>query len=212
LNRSDDPPKKMPAIYLWNVEFTSSDLSIGANAPESGKMLEEEFDGDGKRTDFKLTVPPLRPLLNIAYPRTRQRREGRDFKVDYSTGSIAFIEPPEKGRKNIFVQYHSGKDAAEVRGMRLLLTYNLDVWSDESEENSSLTNQVASILLKTRDSLASKGIALRLSGGRDLTSKDGIPSGVFCKRLQCLAEADMLVKMPIPRMEKIEMTKKKDLT
>lgn len=198
----------MPAVYLWNDEFTSSDITIGAYAGDEGKAVEDAFDGDGKRNEFKLSTLPLRPTVNVVSP---AGREGRDFKIDYSTGTVLFINPPEKGRKNILVRYNSGKDSAEVRGLRLKLGYNLDVWSNEAEEGSVLANQVASIILKTRDDLALKGIALRLSGGRDLTSKDGIPSGVYCKRLDCTAEAEMLVKLPTPRIDRIEMKKKDNL-
>lgn len=211
LQRSDDPPKKLPAVYLWNSQFTSTDMSIGAFAGEQGKILEDTFDGDGSRREFKLTVPPLKPVMVVATPANRERREGRDFKVDYATGTLVFPDPPEKGRKNILVRYQSGKDAAEVRGLRLKLGYNVDVWSAEPEEGSILTNQVASIILKTREELASKGIELRLSGGHDLTSKDGVPSGVYCRRLDCIAEAEMIVKLPTPRIEKIQL-KSRDTT
>ncbi len=209
LHRSDDPPKKMPAVYLWNAEFTSSDMTIGAYAGKEGKIVEDAFDGDGKRVEFKLSTLPLRPSVTIASP---LGREGRDYTVNYSTGMVKFNIPPEKGRKNVLVSYSSGKDSAEVRGLRLKLDYNLDVWSSEAEEGSILANQVASIILKTRDDLASKGISLRLSGGRDLTAaKDGIPSGVYCRRLDCIAEAEMLVKLPTPRIDRIEMKQRDNL-
>ncbi len=205
IQKSQVPPKKIPAIYLWNRGFTASDLSIGANAPETGDIVEDVFDGDARKTTFKLSTVPLRPLLLVETPANRVKKEGRDFTVDYSAGSLTLLDPPERGRKNMRVRYHSAKGSGEVKGLRVKLIYNVDVWASEQKESGSIVNEVASILLKTRESFESKGIQLKLTRGRDLTARDGIPDGVFCKRLECVAEADMFVKIPIPRIEKIEL-------
>ena len=203
IQKSDGPPKKTPAIFLWNRAFTAADTSIGGNAPESGQNEEDGFDGDGKRTEFKLSDPPLRSRVIVEYPTGKTKREGKDFTVDYASGVLTFQNPPEKGRKNVIARYTSGKGAGEVKGLRLKLRYNVDIWTSEPVAGGSVANQVASAVLLSQDSLASKGIQLRLLRGHDLSPQDGVSAGLFCKRLECIAEADLLVKIPYTRMEKI---------
>ena len=70
----------------------------------------------------------------------------------------------------------------------------------------TFTNQVASAILLSRESLAEKGIQLRLVRGRDLPLENS-ESGMYCKSLECIAEADMQVRIPYTRMEKILMKK-----
>jgi hypothetical protein len=126
-------------------------------------------------------------------------------------GVVTFASAPEKGRKFV-VRYLSGKGAGEVKALRLKLVYNLDVWASEPSEMGSVTNQVASAILLSRDSLASKGIQLRLVRGNDLPLQDGASSGMYCKSLECIAEADMQVKVPYTRMEKILVKKPEKTT
>jgi hypothetical protein len=206
IQKSTSPPKKIPIVYLWNRSFTASDVSIGAAAPETGERIEDRFSGDGKNASFKLSNPPLRPHLSVTL-QGRTMREGRDYRVDYSKGTLTFLQAPEKGQKNIQVSYASGKGASEVRAQRLRLTYNLDIWASEQSTGGTIMNEVASALLLSRDYLASQDIQLRLTGGRDVTDIDGIPDGLFCKRLECVAEADLFVKRHIPRIERIDFKK-----
>jgi len=205
IRRSETPPKTTPAVYLWNRSFTASDTSIGANVPETGAEIEEEFDGDGKKTVFKTSNPPLRPLSGIVVRPRSKLKEGRDFTVDYAKGVLSFSEPPEKGKKNILLRYRSAKDAGEVKGLKLKLVYDLDVWASDPAEEGSIVNDVASAILKTRDSLAAKGIQFRIAQGRDLEAGEGVPDGLLCKRVECTAEAELFVKIPVTRMEKIEV-------
>lgn len=128
--------------------------------------------------------------------------------MDYAKGVVTFPQPPAKGRKNILVQYSSGKTAGQVKGLRLKLVYNLDVWTSTPEEHASLPTKLASVLISNQEALAAKGIQLRLTRGRDFTTKEGIPNGVLCKRLECIAEADMFVKIPMHRMEQIPIRMK----
>ncbi|OLD04403.1 hypothetical protein AUG19_00315 [archaeon 13_1_20CM_2_54_9] len=205
IRKSDSPPKTTPSVHIWNRAFTASDLSIGANAPEAGTTTEEQFDGDGKRISFKMSNPPLRPLSGVVIQPRRTLKEERDYTVDYARGILTFSEPPEKGRRNILLRYRSGKDAGEVKGLRLKLVYDLDVWATDVEEEGLIVSDIASAIMKTRETLASKGIQLRIEGGRDFSPNEGLPDGLLCKRVECTAEADMLVKIPIPRIEKIEV-------
>jgi hypothetical protein len=154
---------------------------------------------------FELSTKPLRRQLSLESPPGRTRSEGADFNVDYAMGVVAFKTPPEKGRK-IVVRYFSGKGAGEIKALRLKLVYNLDVWGSEPSEIGKATNQVASAILLSRELLASKGIQLRLVRGRDLPPQNG-ESGMYCKSLECIAEADMQVRIPYTRMEKILMKK-----
>ena len=206
IQKSTTPPKKTPALYVWNRSFQASDSSIGGTGPESSEGVQDEFDGDGKRTQFELSGRPLRNQLTLEYPPGRARKEGEDFRVDYATGVVTFSSPPDKGRK-VAVRFLSSKGAGEAKMLRLKLVYDLDVWASDPSEIGSVTNQVASAVLLSRESLAAKGIQLRLVQGRDLPAQDNTPSEVYCKSLECIAEADMQVKVPYTRMEKILMKK-----
>jgi len=190
---------------VWNKAFTSTSTSIGGTGPETGDTTRDEFDGDGKKIKFELSAKPLRRQLALETPPGRTRDEGTDFRVDYATGIVAFESPPEKGRK-IVVRYYSGKGSGEVQALRLRLVYSLDVWGSEPSEMGSFANQVASAILLSRESLAERGIQLRLVRGRDLPLENG-ESAMYCKSLECVAEADMQVRTPYTRMEKILVKK-----
>lgn len=195
----------MPTISVWNRSFTTSDLAVSREGPTFGEVLKDEFSGDEKRVSFKLSALPLRPLLSVEHPPERLAKEGDDFKIDYGAGVLTFFEPPSRGSKNLVVQYYGGKKAAQVSGLRVNLQYFLDVWADDPEEESLIVDEIVSVLLKTRESLDSKGIQIQLRGGSDLTQKDGVPEGMFCRRLEFSAEAHLLLRIPIPRIEKIEV-------
>lgn len=204
IQKSTTPPKKTPSLYVWNKAFQASDTSIGGSGPDTSETVQDEFDGDGKRTQFELSSRPLRSQLILEYPPGRPRQEGTDFKVDYIAGVVTLSTPAEKGRK-VTVRFLSSKGAGEAKMLRLKLTYDLDVWASDPSEIGAVTNQVASAILLSREPLAAKGIQLRLVQGRDLPAQDGAPSEMYCKSLECVAEADMQVKTPYTRMEKILM-------
>jgi hypothetical protein len=204
IQKSTTPPKKTPSLQVWNRAFEASDTSIGGAGPESSEVIQDDFDGDGKRTQFELSSRPLRGELSLEYPPGRTRREETDFRVDYATGTVTLTTPPEKGRK-ILVRFLSSKGAGEAKMLRLKLIYDLNVWASDPSEIGSVTNQVASAILLSREGLAAKGIQLRLVQGKDLPTQDGVPSELYCKSLECIAEADMQVKIPYTRMEKILM-------
>jgi hypothetical protein len=206
IQKSTTPPKKTPSLYVWNKAFQASDTSIGGTGPESSESVQDEFDGDGRRTQFELSGRPLRSQLTLEYPPGRAREEGTHFKVDYTTGVVTLSTPAEKGRK-IVVRFLSSKGAGEAKMLRLKLVYDLDVWASDPSEIGAVTNQVASAIILSRESLAAKGIQLRLVQGRDLPAQNGTPSEMYCKSLECVAEADMQVKIPYTRMEKIVMKK-----
>jgi hypothetical protein len=148
----------------------------------------------------------LKSQFSLEYPLGRFRKEGTEFGVDYATGVVTFTAAPEKGRK-VIAHYLSSKGAGEVKALRLKLVYNIDVWASEPSEMGSVTNQVASAILLSREALANKGIQLRLVRGRDLPLQNGESSTMYCKSLECIAEADMQVKVPYTRMEKILVKK-----
>ncbi len=125
--------------------------------------------------------------------------------MDYGTGVLTFFQPPKRGSKNLVVEYYAGKKSAEVKSLHVNLQYALDVWANDHDEEGVISDEIFSVFLKTRESLESKGIQIHLRGGSDLTQKDGVPDGLFCKRLEFDAEANLNLRMPISRIEKIEV-------
>lgn len=205
VRRSDNPPKKMPAIWLWSRSFTTSDVAVSRDGPTIGEVVRDEFNGDGEKVSFKLSSPPLRPLLSVEHPPDGLAREGEHFKIDYGAGMLTFFEPPSRGNKNLVVEYYGGKKAAEVKSLRVSLHYSLDVWATDHAEESIIIDEIVSVLVKTREYLESMGIEIRLRGGSDLTQKEGVPDGLSCRRLEFDAEANLILRMPIPRIQRIEV-------
>jgi hypothetical protein len=195
----------MPAIWVWNRSFTTSEVAVSTDGPTIGDVVRDEFSGDGEKLSFKLSTPPLRPILSVEHFPERRAKEGEHFKMDYGTGMLTFFQPPNRGSKNLVVEYYAGKKSAEVKSLRVNLHYALDVWANDHDEESLISDEIFSVFLKTRESLESKGIQIHLRGGSDLTQKDGVPDGLFCKRLEFDAEANLNLRMPISRIEKIEV-------
>jgi hypothetical protein len=198
-------PAGLPAVYVYNPRFVFEDGGFGGGAAQVATEIKESLSGDGSTTSFVLSGRPQRPLLRLEHPTGVPNMENVEFTVDYSKASISFSSPPAKGEGNIVVRYNSAKGAGTLRYVRLNLSYNVDIWSATERERDEATIEAIKAVALSQENLSQKGMQLRPVEGRDLGREDGIPTGVFAKRVVYSVEVNLPVKVPAPTIEKIEL-------
>jgi len=200
--KKDNLQAILPAISFENVEFKTEDLGIGFSSGAKKEGQQDKFKGDIKTTEFKLSKKPLKPLAIVECPPGTRKREIDDYTVDYEKGIINFRIPPEKG-KDISIKYFINKSAAETKGLKLNLKYNLNIWAANEQERDKITMDVLKTLLTFTDVLSSKGIILRTIGGKNIDG-DKIKD-VFGKNIECNIETEIYVEIPYEIIKKIEI-------
>jgi hypothetical protein len=203
----------LPAIAFYDTDFTFEKTGIGQGLSVTSEETKDELSGDGNNTKFKLKNIALRPLISVEVPAGNKLMESSEYTVDYLKSEISFRTAPSKapkGKTNIFVTYSMMKSAGESRGIRLKINCNFDIWAKNLAQSDELTLRLVRSILFAEDSLISKGISFTLLGGTLITSEDGSKlKDLFARRLLCRVETDIHFVDKVPRMEKIELTKKK---
>lgn len=194
--------EKLPAISIVNVSFDVKDVGVGSSIVGENAQAQEKFSGDGERKEFILSEKPVRPLVMVEYASGSRFNEA-DYTVDYGKGAVTFRTPPKKGEDNISVKYLK---PFEVKGLRLDLTYHIHVWAGDEAQRDEIAVEVLEALLREETSLDQQGVCLKLVKGFNTSMDDG-SENVFGKTLEYLIEADLLVEVPIPRMERIDVKK-----
>ena len=194
--------EKLPAISIVNVSFDVKDVGVGSSIGGENVRTQEKFSGDGERKEFILSEKPVRPLVMVEYP-SGSRLNADDYTVAYSRGAVIFRTPPKKGEDNILVKYLK---PFEVKGLRLNLTYHIYVWTSDEAQRDAITVEVLEAILREETSLDQQGVDLKLVKGFNTSMDDG-SGNVFGKTLEYMIEADLLVEVPYPRMEQIEIKK-----
>lgn len=200
--RPDFKKDNLPAISFENIEFKTEDLGIGFSSGTKKEGQHDKFIGDGKTKEFKLSKKPLKPLAMVECPLGTGKRENDDYTVDYEKGIINFRIPPEKG-KDISIKYFINRCAAETKGLKLDLKYNLCIWATNEQERDKITMDVLKTFIIFTDVLSSKGIILRAIGGKNIEG-DKIKN-VFGKSIECDIETEIYVEIPYEIIKKIEI-------
>ena len=89
---------------------------------------------------------------------------------------ITLRTPPpkvQKGKNNILVTYSLAKGTGEVKGIRVKVHCNFDIWAKTSAQCDSLALGVGRSMLFAEDSLSVKGIHLTPLGGITILDGDG---------------------------------------
>jgi hypothetical protein len=194
--------EKLPAISIVNVSFDVKDLGVGSSIGGEKVHTQEKFSGDGERKEYILSEKPVRPLVIVEYPSGSRLNEA-NYTVDYGRGAVTFYKPPQKGEDNISIKYLK---PFEVKGLRLNLIYHICVWASDEAQRDAIAVEVLETILREETSLDQKGVNLKLVKGFNTTMDDG-SENVFGKTLEYMIEADLRVKVPYPRMEKIDVNK-----
>lgn len=164
--------KALPLIAIYDSYFKFEEVGFSAGFGETREQVIEEFSGDGKTTLFKFRELPLRPLVKVESPRNYFRKEGDDFNVDYAKGTLTFRFPPAKGKNNTLITYSIAKSAAQIKGLRLEIECNVDVWAKNAADCDMIAIDAMKALLVSTEELESKGINLRPSKGFSIVEDD----------------------------------------
>jgi len=194
--------EKLPAISIFNVSFDVKDVGVGSSIGGENVRTQEKFSGDGENKEFILSEKPVRPLVIVEHPLGSRLNEA-NYTVDYGRGAVTFHKPPKKGEDNISVKYLK---PFEVKGLRLNLIYHIGVWASDEAQRDAIAVEVLEAILREETSLDQQGVNLKLVKGFN-TSMDEGSENVFGKTLEYMIEADLLVEVPYPRMERIEVKK-----
>lgn len=225
--------KELPIIGVYDSGFRFEEVGFGAGFGETREERIEEFSGDGKTTIFKFHETPLRPLIKVESPKNNIRKEGDDFSVDYSKGTLTFRSTPTKGKNNIVVTYTIAKSAAQIKGLRLEIECNVDLWAKNAVECDGIALDAMKALLVSTEDLENKGINLRPVRGFSIVEDSGNLDGkdeimrpnktetasksraeaketrhareAYGKRLVYVAETNVKAEIKIPRIEKIHI-------
>lgn len=194
--------EKLPAISIVNVAFDVKDVGVGSSIGGEDVHAQEKFSGDGERKEFILSEKPVRPLVMVEHASGVRFNEA-DYTVDYGRGAVTFRTPPKKGEDNISVKYLK---PFEVKGLRLNLTYHICVWASDEAQRDEIAVEVLEAILREETSLDQQGVYLKLVKGFNTSMDDG-SGNIFGKTLEYMIEADLMVEVPYPRMERIDVKK-----
>ena len=126
---------------------------------------------------------------------------------------ITLRTPPpkvQKGKNNIFVTYSLAKSAGEVKGIRVKVHCNFDIWAKTSAQCDNLALGVIRSMLFAEDTLPLKGIHLTPLGGTTILDGDGGKiKDLYARRLNYRVETDISFVEKVSRIETIEISKSK---
>jgi hypothetical protein len=198
-------PVPLPAIFVYSPSFTFEDVGLGGEGVEVREEKRESFSGDGARTVFSLAGKAQRPLLRVEAPAGQAQLENVDYKVDYAKGTLAFRSPPPKGAKNVVVRYASATGAGKTKQIHLNATYSLEVWAGNERQRDDIAVDVIRAVALSQEGFAGRGMLVKPVEGLDLYASKDLPSGVFAKRLVYSVEANLEVKVPAARIERVDV-------
>jgi len=195
----------LPAVFVYSPSFTFEDVGLGGEGVEVKEEKRETFSGDGTRTAFSLAGKPQRPLLRVESSAGRLEIENVDFKIDYSKGTITFRSAPPKGAENVSVKYNSAAGSGKTKQVHLTAVYNLEVWAGNEKQRDDITVEVIKAVALSQEDFANQGMLVKPVEGLDLYASRDIPAGVFAKRVVYSVEANLQVKVPAARIERVDV-------
>ncbi len=205
-SRSPRPEQiPLPAVFVYSPSFTFEDVGLGGEGVEVKEERRESFSGDGARTVFSISGKAQRPLLRVESSAGHMELENVDYKMDYSKGTITFRSPPPKGAENVSVKYNSATGAGKTKQIHLVTVYNLEVWAGNEKQRDDITVDMIKAVALAQEDFANKGMMVKPVEGIDLYASRDIPGGVFAKRLVYSVEANLQVKIPAARIERVDV-------
>ena len=139
----------LPLVAIYDKEFEMENIGIGSLIGEKKIEKIDEFNGDGKKTQFKLKNCPLKPLQSVEIT-SNFLREFHDYKVNYSDGEITFKSPPSLGKNNIKLKYIPIDGTSQIKGLKLKIEYYIDIWTQSYSERDSITFDIVKAILISR--------------------------------------------------------------
>jgi hypothetical protein len=200
-----DESAPLPAVFVYSPRFTFEDAGLGGEGVEVKEERRESFSGDGARTVFSLAGKAQRPLVRVEAPVGQVQLENVDYRMDYSKGTISFRSPPPAGAENVSVKYNSAGGSGKTKEVHLNVVCYVEVWAGNEKQRDDITVDVIRAVALAQDDLAGKGMQLRPLEGIDLYDSKDLPGSVRAKRLAYSVEANLQVKVPAARIERVEV-------
>lgn len=195
----------LPAVFVYSPGFTFEDVGLGGEGVEIREEMRESFSGDGSKTVFSLAGKAQRPLLRVETAAGQPQVESVDYKMDYARGVLTFRSPPPRGSGNVSVRYNSASGAGKTKQIHLDAAYHLEVWATNEKQRDDITVDLIEAVALSQEDFAKKGMQVRPVEGVDLYASGEIPGGVFAKRVVYRVEANLQVKMPAARIERVDV-------
>lgn len=197
------PDRKLPFIYITDVDFEVNEVGIGGSLIEEDSLLIDIFSGDDKTSEFTLSQKPLRPIISVEHP-TNKKMIDKQYTIDYNKGSILFIHPPKRGKDNISIKY---RKPYETKGLKFKLKYHVNIFAKDEAERDNLALNVVETLIKNEASFNEQQLVIKLMRGFNSPLNVDDKDNVFVKILEYTVEANLQVLTPHPRIEEIEIKK-----
>ena len=193
--------KKTPAVQVTNVSFRLGDSGLGRPIVGEENLQRDVFSGDSKKTEFKLSEKPVRPIISVESPLGNKINDNM-FSIGYREATIIFNEPPTSGENNIAIRYIK---PFETIGLHLNLTYNINVYGKDEEERDALAVKVLESVLKGESKLNGESISLKLVTGYNI---DVIPENLkdaYGKTIEYTLDSPLIVLIESGIMEEIDI-------
>jgi len=203
----ENSAERKPGILVLNTGFTITDSSIGGYGGEKQEVRTESFDTDGKKSDFTLETPPLRPLSVVEQPPGTRRSEPDDFTVDYEKGVISFRTPPDRGKRSLQVQYCVSQSLAEVVTLQADLDYVITIIAEEPKNRDHLMLELVKTLFDRRNFIHAEDLTeIRLVRG--YLGCEVSPSKVLPAVLNCQIGSIITIEIGLPTIKQIDISQK----
>jgi len=192
---------KLPSISVENINLEFNEIGVGRKIEADDKVI-DLFNGDNEKKEFKLKELPLKPNVVVEYPLGKQLNDS-SYNIDYVSGIVKFKEPPEKGKNNLKISYNK---PIEVRGIKLSMLFNVNIWAEDEVERDDIVMKVVEIVFKNEEILNTQQIFIKPIKGYNMKSEQ-VPKQRYGKILEYQIESELEVLMPSSRIEKIEISK-----
>ena len=193
--------KKTPAVHVTNVSFRLGDSGLGRPIVGEENLQRDVFSGDGKKTEFKLSEKPVRPIISVESPLGKKNDESM-FTIGYREATITFNKPPATGENNIAVRYIK---PFETIGLHLNLTYNINVYGKDEEERDTLTVKVLESVLKGENKLNGESISLKLMTGYNIATSPENLKDAYGKTIEFTLDTPLIILIESGIMEEIDV-------
>jgi hypothetical protein len=205
------PANNLPLVAIYDKEFEMENIGIGSLIGEKKIEKLDEFNGDGKKTQFKLKNCPLKPLQSVEIT-SNFFREFHDYKVNYSDGEITFKSPPSLGKNNIKIKYIPIDGTSQIKGLKLKIEYYIDIWAQNYSECDSITFDIVKAILISEEKMIDKGIRLIPVKGfsilDELYINESDSSSRYGRRLVYIADTYIKFEIKAPPIKDIKISEK----
>lgn len=203
-----EEPSEMPgnAVFLTSTDFTVEEMGIGGSTAAEKEELVETLDASKTGKKIRLSQKPKSPLISVESPPGSFLHEPDDYTVNYEDGTISFRKSPMPDGR-IQVRYNIAREVAETLQLKFTLGYTITIMAMDREERERLTLEIIKILYRNRPKLNERGIyEIRLKKGSSREKAEDWTRNTNI--LKYLVETFVTIEMPVPAIEKIEITKR----